>query len=115
MPKKKQLVGKDYFKDFQESPDSEKYQKGLLEAINMLIARRDNFLKLTVDTPHFRDGAPNNITEPRPTDPSDKYHRHYTMYERQFYKAMDQLERLQRRRKGDSVPAPINVDVRTDT
>jgi len=31
--------------------------------------------------------------------------------ERQFYKAIDQLERLQRRRLGDNVPAPVNIDL----
>ena len=31
--------------------------------------------------------------------------------ERQFYKAIDQLERLQRFRKGDTVQAPINVNL----
>ncbi len=31
--------------------------------------------------------------------------------DKQFYKAIDQLERLQRRRKGDFVPPPVNVDL----
>jgi len=31
--------------------------------------------------------------------------------ERQFYKAIDQLERLQRLRKGDAVQAPVNVNM----
>jgi CRISPR/Cas system-associated endonuclease Cas1 len=33
--------------------------------------------------------------------------------ERQLYKAMNQLERLQRMRAGDNVPAPVEVDVNT--
>jgi hypothetical protein len=35
--------------------------------------------------------------------------------ERQFYKAIDQLERLQRLRAGDHVPAPVNVDLAVNT
>jgi len=35
--------------------------------------------------------------------------------ERQFYKAIDQLERLQRIRAGDQVPAPVNIDLAVDT
>ena len=35
--------------------------------------------------------------------------------ERQFYKALDQLERLQRLRAGDHVPAPVNIDLAVDT
>ena len=34
--------------------------------------------------------------------------------EKQFYKAIDQLERLQRLRAGDHVPAPMNIDIRVD-
>lgn len=35
--------------------------------------------------------------------------------EKQFYKAIDQLERLQRIRAGDHVPAPVNIDLAVDT
>jgi hypothetical protein len=35
--------------------------------------------------------------------------------ERQLYKAMNQLERLQRMRSGESVPAPVEVDVDLNT
>jgi hypothetical protein len=35
--------------------------------------------------------------------------------ERQVYKAINQLERLQRLRSGDSVPAPVEVDVDVNT
>lgn len=34
--------------------------------------------------------------------------------EKQFYKAINQLERLQRIRKGDNVPAPVNIDLNID-
>ncbi len=37
--------------------------------------------------------------------------RYETAIEKQFYKAVDQLERLQRRRAGEAVPPPVNVDV----
>ena len=45
---------------------------------------------------------------------AEKYHRYETMYERQLYKAMDQLERLQRIRRGGNIPPPISVNLRTD-
>ena len=35
--------------------------------------------------------------------------------ERQFYKALNQLERIQRLRAGDDVPAPVEVDVDVNT
>jgi len=45
---------------------------------------------------------------------AEKYHRYDTMYDRQLYKAMDQLERLQRIRKGAPVIPPVTIDVRTE-
>ncbi len=41
----------------------------------------------------------------------DKLLKYEGSIEKQFYKAMDQLERLQRLRAGDNVPAPIKLDV----
>ena len=35
--------------------------------------------------------------------------RYQTTIDRQLFQAMDQLERLQRLRKGDNVPAPLNL------
>ena len=41
---------------------------------------------------------------------TDKILRYETHLDRQLYRAMDQLERLQRRRKGEFVPPPLNVN-----
>jgi hypothetical protein len=41
----------------------------------------------------------------------DKIMRYETTLERQLYRAMDQLERLQRRRDGEEVPPPVNVEL----
>lgn len=35
--------------------------------------------------------------------------RYEPMLQRQLYRAIDQLERLQRQRKGEAVPAPVNA------
>lgn len=44
----------------------------------------------------------------------DRLLRYEGAIERQLYKAMNQLERLQRMRAGDNVPAPVEVDVNSD-
>jgi hypothetical protein len=44
----------------------------------------------------------------------DRIMRYQTMINRQLYQAINQLERLQRLRKGDNVPAPLNVQVSHD-
>ena len=41
----------------------------------------------------------------------DKIMRYETKLERQMYRAMAQLERLQRLRRGEAVPAPLSVEV----
>lgn len=40
--------------------------------------------------------------------------RYETANERQLYRALDQLERLQRQRAGDYVPPPVKLGVATD-
>ncbi len=42
---------------------------------------------------------------------TDKLLRYESHLDRQLYRAMDQLERLQRRRKGESVPPPVNINL----
>ena len=37
--------------------------------------------------------------------------RYETTLERQLYRAMNQLERVQRRRQGDVVPPPLTMEV----
>ncbi len=41
----------------------------------------------------------------------EKILRYESALERQLYKAIDQLERLQRSRQGDLVPPPVNIQV----
>ena len=45
----------------------------------------------------------------------DRLLRYEGSIERQFYRALNQLERLQRLRAGDNVPAPVEVDVDVTT
>ena len=44
----------------------------------------------------------------------DRILRYDTTVKRQMYQAMHELERLQRARKGEHVPAPVNVQVSSD-
>jgi hypothetical protein len=45
----------------------------------------------------------------------DRILRYQTMINRQLYQAINQLVRLQRLRKGDQVPALLNLQVLRDT
>ena len=44
-------------------------------------------------------------------DATDKLLRYEAHLDRQLYRAMDQLERLQRQRRGENVPPPLNVNL----
>jgi hypothetical protein len=46
-----------------------------------------------------------------PPDATEKIQRYEAHLDRQFYRAMDELERLQRRRRGEAVPLPVNINV----
>lgn len=45
----------------------------------------------------------------------DRILRYQTTINRQLFQAMNQLERQQRLRQGDHVPAPVNIQVSQDT
>ncbi len=49
-----------------------------------------------------------------PKEIVDRLLRYETTIERQLYRAIDQLERLQRARRGELIPPPINVQVSTN-
>ena len=46
-----------------------------------------------------------------PADATDKLLRYEAHLDRQLYRAMDQLERLQRQRRGEKVPPPLNINL----
>jgi len=47
--------------------------------------------------------------EVRKLEKADKLYKYETMLEQQIYRALDQLEQLQRQRLGDNVPPPVKV------
>jgi hypothetical protein len=46
-----------------------------------------------------------------PDEYADRLLRYDAHYERQFYRAINELERLQRRRKGEAVPPPLKLEI----
>jgi hypothetical protein len=68
------------------------------------LARRRGNAELKVSRLVQAKSLPDSLT-------MDRILRYETAIERQMYKALDQLERLQRQRAGDNVPPPISVQV----
>src|SRR5207247_8480339 len=73
-----------------------------LETINVFKAYALEREKLAVDAEARSFSLP-------PVDAADKLLRYEAHLDRQLYRAMDQLERLQRRRRGENVPPPLNM------
>jgi hypothetical protein len=46
-----------------------------------------------------------------PAEATDKLLRYEAHVDKQLYRAMDQLERLQRQRRGENVPPPLNINL----
>lgn len=70
--------------------------------------------KLVVDNEELRADASFASHSLPPPPEMDRILRYETTIERQLYRAMAQLERLQRQRKGEMIPPPINLDVSSE-
>ncbi len=57
-----------------------------------------------------RDAEARTFSLP-PADATDTLLRYEAHLDRQLYRAMDQLERLQRQRRGENVPPPLNINL----
>ena len=57
-----------------------------------------------------RDSETRSFSLP-PAVATDKLLRYEAHLDRQLYRAMDQLERVQRQRRGDNVPPPLNINL----
>ena len=84
----------------------EKVKEFTEEVVDLRKQKEKNRLKLQVI--RKLGGVPSK-------DELDRLLRYEGAIERQLYKAMNQLERLQRMRAGDNVPAPVEVDVDVNT
>ena len=59
-----------------------------------------------------RDEAVRQAAAVLPSDATlEKILRYETALERQLFRAMNQLERLQRRRAGENIPAPLTMEI----
>jgi hypothetical protein len=75
-----------------------------LEKLSLLKAHALEREKLSLDAEARSFSMPSE-------DATDKLLRYEAHLDRQLYRAMDQLERLQRQRRGENVPPPLNVNL----
>jgi len=83
----------------------------LVGFINSRLERISSFQGLAAEREAFaRDAEARRCTLP-PADATDKLLRYEAHLDRQLYRAMDQLERLQRQRGGETVPPPLSINL----
>jgi hypothetical protein len=87
------------------------------EEVLKFIDRKIRDLEHWMDRRSEREDAEERTRQSAAVLPSaevlDKILRYETALERQLFRAMNQLERLQRRRMGENIPAPLNMEIST--
>jgi hypothetical protein len=75
-----------------------------LELLRLLKRQAASRYELEQDAARLRLSLPSE-------EATGKLLRYQAQIERELYRAMDELERIQRRRRGESVPAPLNINL----
>jgi len=83
----------------------------LLAFIDSRLQRISDFKGLATEREDLALDAEARCFSLPPADATDKLLRYEAHLDRQLYRAMDQLERLQRQRRGETVPPPLNINL----
>ena len=98
-----------------ESADATTRREDIKRQVLEQIDRKVRGLERNRDHCVQREGAEEHARQAAAVLPAEatleKILRYVTALERQLYRAMNQLERLQRRRSGETIPAPLTVDI----
>jgi len=111
----KENARKDGVSDPSTEENRERNQIAKKEFAIRLLQRRLKWLKMLLDSAETNrtlelDAQVRSLASPD-EGASDRVLRYETHLDRQLYRALDQLERLQRRRNGESVPPPLNFNL----
>jgi hypothetical protein len=105
-------------KENKEGRSSEKVADEQTDKKNVVVAAIDDWLEKISALKGYVTGRENLAADAEarsfnlpPADATDKLLRYETHLDRQLYRAMDQLERLQRQRRGENVPPPLNINL----
>lgn len=96
-------------------PKKDRSLKFMLELIADEIGRCQKHLEQISEIEDDRLHSKIRSASIPPSETIEKLLRYESAIERQLYKALDQLERLQRRRKGEFVPPPAQLGVTLET
>jgi hypothetical protein len=103
--------GEGQFAGTVDDKEAEKRSAAVLAAIEHQLETLSTFKDYASERAELtRDAEARSFSLP-PADASDKLLRYEAHLDRHLYRAMDQLERIQRQRKGEAVPPPLNINL----
>ena len=83
----------------------------VIKFIDLRLKELESLKQHTLERAKFEQEAEARSLSLPAEDATDKLLRYEAHLDRQLYRAMDQLERLQRQRKGEKVPPPLNINL----
>jgi len=94
-----------------DDKEAEKKRADIVAFIDERLERIGLFKEYALEREELAGDAEARSFSLPPADATDKLLRYEAHLDRQLYRAMDQLERLQRQRKGENVPPPLNINL----
>jgi len=94
-----------------EDKEAEKKRVAVVASIDHQLEKIRTFKDYALDREKLTGDAEALSFSLPPTEATDKLLRYEAHLDRQLYRAMDQLERLQRQRRGENVPPPLDINL----
>jgi hypothetical protein len=94
-----------------DEKEAEKKRVAVVASIDHQLEKIRTFKDYALDREKLTGDAEALSFSLPPTEATDKLLRYEAHLDRQLYRAMDQLERLQRQRRGENVPPPLNINL----
>ncbi len=98
-------------KAVEKQTDTDEERVDIVALINYQLERISVFEEYALEHENIAVDAEARSFSLPPADATDKLLRYEAHLDRQLYRAMDQLERLQRQRRGENVPPPLNINL----
>jgi hypothetical protein len=92
-------------------PQTDEKRAAVVAAIDDRLRKISLFKDLATERESLESDAEARSFSLPPAEATDKLLRYETHLDRQLYRAMDELERLQRQRRGENVPPPLNISL----
>ena len=94
-----------------EDKQAERERADIVTFIDSRLERINLFEEYALEREKLAGDAEGRSFSLPPAEATDKLLRYENHLDRQLYRAMDQLERLQRQRRGENVPPPLNINL----